>query len=62
MVKNPDCKINPKTGKLYTRHLYRQTNLKVASYKTMHNGEIVPGVFEGDLVCKRCGFESRFSY
>ena len=58
----PVCHINPKTGNPFTRHNYRQQDLRVTSYYKGIVGEDKPGSYTFNLVCKRCGFSQRVDY
>jgi hypothetical protein len=61
-ARKDECVANPKTGKPYTKHRYRQENLRVEEYKTMRSGEIVPVRYAFELVCGRCGREVSCGY
>ena len=49
------CVVNPKTGRAFTKHRYRQEGLRVKTYTQMYSGEMAPTRFAFELVCERCG-------
>ena len=62
MPKQPQCHINPKTDRPFTRHLYEQRNLRVETYTRMASGEEAATGVAFELVCKRCGYQEKVTY
>ena len=61
-VLQPPCIDNPKTGKPYTRHDYKETDLRVATYSMNAFGGMSPHSYSYTLTCRRCGFQTYGSY
>lgn len=55
----PDCNINPKTGKPFSRHSYRVEVSVNGFYYRGAYGDMKPAGFIVKRKCERCGFRAK---